>query len=67
MIYPCRCPEGHFLGEPVDTTKLTKAQEAALVATLAFTYDPDGQHPPGASPQSSEGSADAGPLDSPEA
>jgi hypothetical protein len=67
MIYRCACPEGHHLNEPVDLSKLTKAQEAALVATLAFTYDPKGQHPPGASPQQSDGPADAGPPDSPEA
>lgn len=63
MIYPCRCPEGHHLNEAVDTSKLTKAQEAALVASLAYTYDPKGQH----APQQSEGAADAAPLDPPEA
>lgn len=63
-VYRCACPAGHFLMEAADTTNLTKAEADALVATLAYTYDPKGQHPPGKSPSPTEDPPEGGSSDS---
>ena len=44
-VYPCRCPERHFLQTEPDVERdVTKAEADRLTATLAFTLRPDGLH-----------------------
>ena len=44
-VYPCRCPEGHFLQtEPAVVRDVPKAEAERLTSTLAFTLRPDGLH-----------------------
>jgi hypothetical protein len=45
-IYPCACPEGHYLMDVPPVAQEVSAKEAErLVASQAFTFDPKGQHP----------------------
>jgi hypothetical protein len=45
-LYPCQCPEGHHLSTypRAEIDVATKREAKWLVATKAFSYDPDGLH-----------------------
>jgi hypothetical protein len=44
-VYPCQCPELHHLtGYAREPLEVPKDHARWLVATKAFSYDPDGLH-----------------------
>ena len=44
-VYPCACPDGHYLRDrPRVPTEVPIDEAVWLVATKAFSYDPDGLH-----------------------